>query len=109
MVLFSWDKLGIQRNLVFMWIIGGVSFFVLFIYELDFISICWKNSRFDIKTHSDCNCYISPIDSDVAEERSYVAELKKTDLESHNLVVRNVSKTYGNLLAVNQMSFKVDQ
>lgn len=88
--------------------VGGLSLIVLMLIEYNIMSsiIYWIRGCFESKKPVQ---HASPIDSDVADEMAYVAEMQKTDIESHNLVVKSVSKMYGPFLAVNQMSFKVDQ
>lgn len=49
------------------------------------------------------------IDDDVANEKQKVSEMTTTDLQLHNLVLRDLSKYYGNFLAVNQLSIAIKQ
>lgn len=108
--LFEWDAPGIGRNIVFMLAIGGLSLIILMLIEYSILSaiVYWirEGACFESKTISQ---HTSPIDSDVADEMAYVAAIKNIDIESHSLVVKSVSKMYGPFLAVNQLSFKVDQ
>lgn len=95
-----------------MLVIGCICIFLLLLIEYNVITrtIYWIRELF-VKNFFIDGYNQTFIDSDVAAEKSYVAELKKkSDLESHSLVIRNVSKVYaGSFLAVNQMSLKVDQ
>lgn len=46
-------------------------------------------------------------DSDVAQERAMVQSLPHTQLGSYSLVCRDLTKYYGNFLAVNRLSFGI--
>lgn len=47
-------------------------------------------------------------DSDVLEEKYRVRNMNYNQIRSNNLVVKNISKYYGNFLAVNQICVGVD-
>lgn len=47
----------------------------------------------------------STLDADVVDEMRHVERIGDTQLSSHGLVARGLSKYYGKHLAVNQLSF----
>jgi hypothetical protein len=49
------------------------------------------------------------IDSDVLAEIERVDSMTELESSNSNLVVKNLSKLYGNFLAVNQLSFSIEQ
>lgn len=51
---------------------------------------------------------VHDMDDDVKAEMEKIKKLKSADLRSENLVLRGLSKLYGNFLAVNQLFLGVD-
>lgn len=50
-----------------------------------------------------------PIDFDVVEEKNRVEAMSESVIKSHNLVLLELSKSYGKFVAVHDMSFAVEQ
>lgn len=49
------------------------------------------------------------LDSDVIEEKKRIKAMSKSEIQSQSLVMQNMTKSYGKLLAVNQLTVGVDQ
>lgn len=107
---FAWDEPGITRDIVYMFGVGTTFFIILLMIEYRIVAaiIYFLRTCCQRKQPIDLND-TGRIDSDVQDEKTKVAEMTKTDIECHNLVLKDMSKLYGEFLAVNQMSVKVDQ
>lgn len=55
------------------------------------------------------NNEIVQIDDDVQDEQKRISEMTTQQIATHNLVLKNMTKKYNNVLAVNQISVVVDQ
>lgn len=49
------------------------------------------------------------LDDDVRAIKEHINTMSKNELKSENVVLQNVSKFYGNFVAVNQVSLEVKQ
>lgn len=49
------------------------------------------------------------LDDDVRAIKEHINTISKNELKSENVVLQNVSKFYGNFVAVNQVSLEVKQ
>lgn len=49
------------------------------------------------------------MDSDVRDEIARVNAMSEKDIGEHNLVLKNLTKYFGSLLAVNRLNLAVDQ
>lgn len=49
-----------------------------------------------------------PIDFDVVQEKNRVKEMSVPDINDHNLVLTELSKSYGKFVAVHDMSIAVE-
>lgn len=101
--LFSWEQIGM--DLTYMIGTGIVSFIILIIIE-----------RGGMQTVKSWTMKAIPrtlppptekIDDDVKTEKSRIDSMSENELKSQVLVTQNVSKFYGEFLAVNQISFAV--
>lgn len=82
---------------------GIVFFMILFIIEFRVFSLIF---------YSISNASLSGsirIDDDVKEEETRVAAMTIEDLQENNLVLQKITKSYGKLLAVNQVSVAVQR
>lgn len=50
-----------------------------------------------------------PLHVDVVEEKNRVKAMTQTEIENHNLVLKEMSKAYGKFVAVHDMSIAVEQ
>ena len=112
----SWTFPGVGRLFVFMILQGIVFFLILYVIETDIVGRLLKamtsnrvgqTMRTEMNTDGDGK--ISE-DSDVADERQRIQsnpiqELVKTD----SVVIQDLTKLYGNFVAVNQLSIGVSQ
>lgn len=101
---YGWP--GISRNLIFMFFCGIIGWIVLFFIEFD----CWNQILHSIRGQAESSLQINHfgMDSDVLEEKTRVSMIKAQDLQNYNLVVKNLSKKYGEILAVKDLSVAVD-
>lgn len=82
---------------------GIVFFMILFIIEFRVFSLIF---------YSISNASLSGsirIDDDVKEEETRVVAMTVEDLQENNLVLQKITKSYGKLLAVNQVSVAVQR
>ena len=112
----SWTFPGVGRPLVFMVLQGIVFFLILYIIETDIVGRLLKvmtpnrvGQAMLTEMNADEDGKISE-DSDVANERQRIQsnpiqELVKTD----SVVIQDLTKLYGNFVAVNQLSIGVSQ
>ncbi|XP_055533385.1 phospholipid-transporting ATPase ABCA3-like isoform X2 [Wyeomyia smithii] len=111
--IYSFQPNGISRNLVYMLVVGVISFTIILMKELRLL-------KFEIKWHKPWGS--APVesingsretipineDSDVADERQRIGTLLDSELERHSLVLKEVSKSYGSFPAVNRISLAVE-
>lgn len=104
--VMSFGPGGIGKNIVSLAILGFVFFVVLFMVEyraLNWIVYKKKPPSNIPETEDDV------MDSDVRAEKDRIQNMSQMDISHHNLVLRNVTKFYNNLRAVNQLCVGVDQ
>lgn len=102
--IFAYDKPGIRRNLYYMAGTAIVGYVLLFIMEFRVIRtlIYFVNRKFKLKLPP-----AGSIDGDVTTEKDRVAEMTDDDLQTHDLVLKDLTKLYGETVAVNQISVGV--
>lgn len=118
---FGWTEPGIGRNLLYLSATGAGSLLWLLLLEYRVFStltyrvrtaICavWHERchRAQPSAHSTATNVDVGFDSDVRAERQTVDAIAPGQLTQHNLVVRAMTKDYGRLRAVNQLSAVVD-
>lgn len=105
---YAYEEPGIGRNLIYMFVTGIVCFIILLIFEYRVfegiayaIAGMWQGKP--KKAQED------DYDDDVFAEKERVQEMTKDDLQANNLVLKDLSKYYGNFLAVNQLSIAVQR
>lgn len=96
---FSWDE-GVGRNITFMVIVGAVLFFILFVKELGLLRFILIRCR--AREPPELN--MKDMDSDVLAEMQRIKLLTKEQIKSRNVVIKDMTKYFGNFLAVNQIS-----
>ncbi|XP_058835896.1 phospholipid-transporting ATPase ABCA3-like isoform X2 [Topomyia yanbarensis] len=111
--IFSFEPNGVSRNLVYMLAVGILSFVVLLLNELGMITfnINCRNPR----NSSPMKCAFRSLetitideDSDVSDERQRISLFRLNDLERHTIVLKEVSKFYESVLAVNRLYLAVN-
>lgn len=103
--MYSFDDQGIGLNLLILYLSGIVYLTVCILKDTHVFRklsemIYTKNEKFPMRLN---------VDSDVQDEIEKVFTLSESDIANSNLVMKNLSKLYGNLLAVNQLCLKVDR
>ncbi|XP_072932013.1 phospholipid-transporting ATPase ABCA3-like [Epargyreus clarus] len=98
----DWSEPGIGRYLFMMMLVGTLGFTVLLLKEYKVL-----NKVFYLGSRHRPPASLEEEDNDVAAERRYVEAMPKHELIQHSLVCKNLTKYYGNLLAVNRLSFAV--
>lgn len=103
--IFSWETQGIGIDLTYMIGTGLVSFIILIIIERGGMQIVksWTMKAIPRTLPQQTE----EIDDDVQAEKSRIVSMSDNELKSQILVAQNVSKFYGQFLAVNQISFAV--
>lgn len=105
---FAWKEPGIGRNLVFMFGTGIFYFALLLLNEYrvfqKFYFFIWNSLKLKfIKIAAS-----EEIDADVLEEKKRVDSLiSSKEFASHNLILQNLTRFYGNFVAVNRLSLAV--
>lgn len=86
----------------------GICFIILFLleYRIVFTIIYFVRAFFQRKQNNECT---EMIDDDVQDEKLRISDMTKNQIKTHNLVVQDMTKKYGNILAVNRMSVVVNQ
>lgn len=104
---YGWQEPGIGRNLAYMGVIGVGPFILLLIIEYRiFASLIYYVCE-DSKQEPPQIRASREIDSDVKAEKKRINSMSSKELQTNNLVVKNLTKYYGKFLAVNQISFGV--
>ncbi|XP_035906185.1 ATP-binding cassette sub-family A member 3-like [Anopheles stephensi] len=105
--VFSFGKVGIVRNLLFCLLIGCVCFSLLFMLEYGVLQRLFRR-----KPKVTPSGALGPVnaeqDSDVLDEKRRIQNLNRKDIDAHNLVLRDVTKYYGNFQAVNNLSIGIN-
>ncbi|XP_055602217.1 phospholipid-transporting ATPase ABCA3-like [Uranotaenia lowii] len=106
--LFSFDELGINRNLLYMLLVGLGAMFVILAHEyrLDRRALDAIKKTLFSRPKNLSNGHISrEEDTDVLAEKKRV---QSTNINDHNLVMRDVTKYYKSFLAVDKLSVAID-
>lgn len=104
---FDFTESGIGVQLVALFVIGVVSFAILFVIEFRWLQNVYFtlksiNRRKDIPESED-----GTVDSDVMNEKNKIRSI--TAYSDSNLIVKDFTKFYGNTLAVNQICVGVER
>ncbi|KAG4070234.1 hypothetical protein HA402_003924 [Bradysia odoriphaga] len=100
---FDFSESGVGVQLMALFVIGVVSFVILFVIEFRWLqNFYFKlraiNRRKDIPESED-----GTVDSDVMNEKNKIRSITAYADSSNNLIVKDFTKFYGNILAVNQI------
>ncbi|XP_062542040.1 phospholipid-transporting ATPase ABCA3-like [Armigeres subalbatus] len=99
--IFTFDADGINRNLLFFVGIGVVSFGLIMFIEFRVFKRIFDRKVAIAETETDED---SRLDSDVLEEKKRIGAMSQSEIESYNLVLKDLSKYYKNFRAVNKLS-----
>uniref|UniRef100_A0A182LRE6 ABC transporter domain-containing protein n=1 Tax=Anopheles culicifacies TaxID=139723 RepID=A0A182LRE6_9DIPT len=102
--IFTFERTGISRNLMYLFVVGLVSFLLLMCIEYRVIDRIFKRKTKQMAPPSETD----DIDSDVRMEKLRVRGLTEGEIAANNLVLRDVTKYYKKFLAVNQLSLAVE-
>ncbi|XP_058465469.1 phospholipid-transporting ATPase ABCA3-like [Malaya genurostris] len=105
--LYSFDELGIIRHLLTLTIVGLLAFMLILAFEYRFVARLmqkFRKPRNQLLMQSDTG-----VDSDVLAEKKRVQMMSVAELSNHNLVMKDLTKYYKSLLAVNQLSVAIDR
>ncbi|XP_058835899.1 phospholipid-transporting ATPase ABCA3-like [Topomyia yanbarensis] len=104
--IFTWDPKGVNRQLMYMASVGIIGFATLILIEFRVFGRIFDRKYMFSKRRSISEQYI--LDDDVRKEKERVSALSPEQITGHNLVVRDLTKYYKGLLAVNQISVSVE-
>ncbi|XP_055535484.1 phospholipid-transporting ATPase ABCA3-like [Wyeomyia smithii] len=105
--VFSFDNLGIVRNLLFLLFVGASAFCLVLAFEYRLVERIMQKVRKSMLRQ--WTPPPSEEDSDVLTEKKRVQSMPFTDLRHYNLVMKDITKYYKSLLAVNKLSVAVDR
>ncbi|XP_052897147.1 phospholipid-transporting ATPase ABCA3-like [Anopheles moucheti] len=106
--VFSFGKVGIIRNLLFCLLIGCVSFGLLFMLEYGVLQRMFRRTSKPSPSGTPNHPSSTDVDSDVLDEKRRIQNLNRKDMDGHNLLLRDVTKYYGNFQAVNSLSIGIN-
>lgn len=104
--IFAYHEPGIRRNLYYMAGTGIVCYILLFLVEFRIIRalIYSTSGKSELKSPPASEDDKPNDDKDVTAEKDRVKEMADEDLRTHDLVLRDLTKSYGRTVAVNQIS-----
>lgn len=106
---FDWKVPGIGRNIGFLTFVGVVFFLIVFLRELGYFKhLHYKMSTAKGYPNIDLRACIS-MDSDVATEKQRVQNMSCDEIQTSSLVMKDMSKFYKDLLAVNSVCVGVEE
>lgn len=103
----DWSAPGIGRALFFMSFVAILCFVILLLHELGLISLAIYYIRHRRKEETP-RVPKSKLNDDVQAEKDKVNGMNSQELMSTNLVVRNLTKFYGDLIAVKELCIAID-
>lgn len=107
--IFTWGEHGILDILVQMATTGTVCFVLLFIMESRIVRDVVYCVRKYLKLKlPEGNADDGDIDKNVQAETDRVAQMSADDLNMHGLVLKDLTKLYGKLAAINQLSVGIE-
>lgn len=107
--LFSFGEYGFGLDLVVMFLTGIIAYAILIVIELGSIKIL---KMFVLKcirrfVNHDNNDDSAPMDDDVLAEKIRIEQMTDVELKSQAMILKNVSKYYGQFKAVKNVSFSI--
>lgn len=106
MDIYDWDEPGIGRGLTYMALIAATFITFLWMIEYRIVQIIF-HLIFESTQKLSPILVSNAIDSDVINEKIKVNTMTSTELERNNLVIRNLTKYYGDFKAVKGISVAV--
>lgn len=104
---FKWEEPGIGRSVTYMAITAAVFFSILWLIECRYFSKMFSYIFNTSKQTKPTDLTSNAIDSDVINEKIKVNAMTAADLKDNNLVLQNLTKSYGNFKAVKGISIAV--
>lgn len=105
--IFTWDAKGVNRQLLYMAVVGVIAFMVLIAIEFRLVQRIW-NRKYQANNQKLAQVEDTGMDDDVYNEKQRVAGLTETQISDNNLVIRDLTKYYKSFLAVNQLTVSVE-
>ncbi|XP_055711669.1 phospholipid-transporting ATPase ABCA3 isoform X3 [Phlebotomus papatasi] len=106
---FDFQDPGIGRDLTYMALVGVIMFVVLLLKETRVLEgIFYRGKKVLMNPIPETEEEGGLLDDDVRVEKERVREMSLTDIEKHNLVLKDMTKYYGKFLAVNQLCVGVE-
>jgi hypothetical protein len=103
--VYSFEEIGIGLNLLMLLLSGSFYLTLCILIDMKVFTKLMSLIRADNEKFPSRG----KIDSDVLEEIERVNTMTEEQVLKSNLVAWNLSKLYGNFLAVNQLSFSIEQ
>lgn len=104
--MFSSIDVNIEWNILSMVVIGIIAYLLLLAIEYGafkwMFSFASKNVRNNVS-----NVHPSTVDADVLAEKERISRMSNSDLRAQAVVLRKVSKFYGNFCAVSNISLSI--
>ena len=101
---FGWEKFGVAWNMIYLLVSGLISWIFLLMIEF---KVFWKMSYILGKKEIQSRDYTS-VDSDVISEIKRIENMTPNEIMKHHLVMRALTKTIHNFVAVDQLSLGVE-
>ncbi|XP_055623836.1 phospholipid-transporting ATPase ABCA3-like [Toxorhynchites rutilus septentrionalis] len=105
--IFSFDQLGINRHLLYLAFVGVTSFTLILCIEYRLLRRLFE--KFSKLRKQPWSSPSTEEDSDIVAERTRVQKMPQTEINDYNLVMRDLTKYYKSLLAVNKLSVAIDR
>ncbi|XP_059614826.1 phospholipid-transporting ATPase ABCA3 isoform X2 [Phlebotomus argentipes] len=107
---FDFKAPGIGRDLTYMAVVGLIMLVILLLKETRVLEGVFYRGKnvVDKVTIPETEEEGGLLDDDVRDEKERVREMTLTDIENHNLVLKDMTKYYGKFLAVNQLCVGVE-
>uniref|UniRef100_A0A336LUW2 CSON001511 protein n=1 Tax=Culicoides sonorensis TaxID=179676 RepID=A0A336LUW2_CULSO len=105
---FSWSRPGIGKNIFMMVFMGAIAFTILFLIEYRIFHRLFHKGKQLVKLS------VAPaeegfVEEDVQIEKDRVQKMDAAQIQFNHLLFTDLTKYYGKLLAVNQLSLAVDR
>lgn len=105
---FSWSRPGIGKNLFVMLFVGALAFTILFLTEYRIFHRLFHKGKQLVKL-SVAPAEEGIVEPDVQIEKDRVQKMDAAQIQFNHLLFTDLTKYYGKLLAVNQLSLAVDR
>lgn len=106
---FKWDDPGIGKNLFYMIMTGIVAFVILLLHEYRIFEMLLYKGIHLYKGPPIAESEDGVVDQDVKDEKNRINSMEPEEIVTTNLVLKNMTKFYNRLLAVNQTCIGVTQ